>query len=90
MYKKYKTIGIDLDNTVWNLGETVVNQINKKYNLDIDYNDCPYNLDETFNKYPQITDDINDLYYDAIAYVQIYKHALTAIEYLKKEYGATI
>lgn len=29
MYKKYKTIGIDLDNTVWNLGETVVNQINK-------------------------------------------------------------
>lgn len=90
MYKKYKTIGIDLDNTVWNLGETVVNQINKKYNLDIDYNDCPYNLDETFNKYPQITDDINDLYYDAIAYVQIYKHALTAIEYLNKEYGATI
>ena len=46
------TIGIDLDNTVWNLGETVVNQINKKYNLNIDYNDCPYNLDETFDKYP--------------------------------------
>ena len=69
MYKKYKTIGIDLDNTVWNLGETVVNQINKKYNLNIDYNDCPYNLDATFNQYPQITDDINDLYYDAIAYV---------------------
>lgn len=90
MYKKYKTIGIDLDNTIWNLGETVVNQINKKYNLNIDYNDCPYNLDEVFDKYPQITDNINDLYYDAIAHVQIYQHSFAAIEYLKKEYGAII
>lgn len=90
MYKRYKTIGIDLDNTIWNLGETVVDQINKKYNLNIDYKDCPYNLDEVFNNYPQITDDINDLYYNAIPNVKVYEDALTVIEYLKHEYGAII
>lgn len=84
------TVGIDLDNTLWNLGETVVDMLNDKYNLDVKYEDCVYDLDAVFSKYEPYKHDnpnINDWYYLAAKEAMVYSDARTVINFIKKELG---
>lgn len=83
-------IGIDLDNTLWNLGETVVDMLNDKYNLDVKYEDCVYDLDVMFSKYDVYKNDnpdINDWYYLAAKEAYVYSDAKTVVNFIKKELG---
>lgn len=79
------TVGVDLDNTFWNLGETVVKMLNQKYDLNVKYEDCPYNLDTVFSQFSQFDTDINDWYYQGATSSNVYEDAKTVINYIKKE-----
>lgn len=79
-------IGIDLDNTFWNLGEATVELFNLRYRQKLNYKTCNiYDLDVIFNKIISGSGDyIEDLYYEAFNLVNPYKDAIEIVNKMKE------
>lgn len=79
-------IGIDLDNTIWNLGRTAVDILNYRHRLSVKYEDCDYDLYKTFSKYVSLSkDDVEDAYKEAALYANIYPYATQVINALSEQ-----
>lgn len=79
-------IGIDLDNTLWNLGEVIVKLYNAEYKASIDYNTIDdYWLEETFEKIVKNSSQcIDRLCHQACKLVACYENAVDSINKLKE------
>lgn len=72
------TIGIDLDNTFWNLGETALGILNDRYGYSCDYNYLySYNVEMA---HPDFTrEDIDKIYYEAAIVCKPYDNAVNIV-----------
>ena len=76
-------IGIDIDNTLWNLSETTINILNNRYDLNVKHEECEYDLLKTFRKYVSIDNELMEYLYKQAAYFAIpYDYSIDVINWL--------
>lgn len=81
------TVGIDLDNTVWALGERALELLNEMYHANIPFDECEYNIDKTFSKrVVNFTKGIMDgIYLNAAYDAKVYPYAQDVINAIEED-----
>lgn len=80
------TVGIDLDNTIWALGERALELLNEKYHTNIPFDECEYDIEKTFKRnVVAYNDDINDYYYNAAYDAKVYPYAQDVINAIEDD-----
>lgn len=78
------TIGIDLDNTFWNLGETALQILNEKHKQNCSFENL-YSYDVSMAHPDFRNEDMNEVYLEASKSCKPYKYAIETVKYFMKQ-----
>lgn len=78
------TIGIDLDNTFWNLGETALQILNEKHKQNCSFENL-YSYDVSMAHPDFRNEDMNEIYLEASKSCKPYKYAIETVKYFMKQ-----
>lgn len=83
------TVGIDLDNTFWNLGETALDILNKKYGYNINF-DTLYSYDVSMGHPDFRQENMDEIYLEAAKLCKPYEDAVRVVNKISNIIGVQV